>query len=72
MQQLRKGVGDEKDNPARIDRDTSIDREIPKLRFYYINLRGCVCKTYLTFTLALKQRCKSSIFTLHKEQSILT
>jgi hypothetical protein len=48
-----------------------MDREIPKLKFYYINLRGCVCKTYLTFTLLLKQRCKSSIFTPYKEQSIL-
>jgi hypothetical protein len=59
MQWLLKGVGGEKDNPIRIDRETRMDRDIPKLRSYYIyiNLRGCVCKTYLTFTLALKQRC---------------
>jgi hypothetical protein len=40
-----------------------MDREIAKLKFYciYINLRGCVCKTYLTFTLGLKQRLKSNI-----------
>jgi hypothetical protein len=44
-----------------------MDKEIPKLRFYHINLRGCVCKIYLTFTLALKQKSKSSLFTLHKE-----
>jgi hypothetical protein len=62
-----KGLGGEKDNPTRID------REIPKLKFYYyINLSGHVCKTYLTFTLALKQRCKSNIFIPHKEQYILT
>jgi hypothetical protein len=51
---------------------TKMDRGIPKLRFYYTDLRGCVHKAKLTFTLALKQRCKSSIFTPHKEQSILT
>jgi hypothetical protein len=72
MQQLLKGVGGEKDNPTMIDRDTRIDREIPKLKFYYIILRGCVCKTYLAFTLALNQRSKSNICTPHKEQSILT
>jgi hypothetical protein len=44
-----------------------MDREIPKLRFYHINLRGYVCKICLTFTLALKQKFKSSFFTLHKE-----
>jgi hypothetical protein len=49
-----------------------MDREIPNLIFYHINLRGCVCKIYLTFTLALKQKSKSSFFTPHKEQSILT
>jgi hypothetical protein len=49
-----------------------MDREIPKLIFCHINLRGCVCKIYLTFTLAFKQKSKSSIFTTHKEQSILT
>jgi hypothetical protein len=49
-----------------------MDREIPKLRFYYINLSGCVCKIYLIFTLALKQKSKSSFFTPHKEQSIIT
>jgi hypothetical protein len=30
---------------------------------------GCVCKTYLTFTLALKQICKSSI--LHTTQGTI-
>jgi hypothetical protein len=49
-----------------------MDRGIPKLRFYHINLMGCVCKIYLTFTLVLKQKSKSSFFTPHKEQSILT
>jgi hypothetical protein len=34
-----KGVGGEKDNPTRIDRETRMDREIPKLGFYYIILR---------------------------------
>jgi hypothetical protein len=69
MQQLLKGVGGKKDNPTRIDRETKMDKEIPKLRFYYIymNLRGCVCKTYLTFTLALKQRSKSNMCKPHKE-----
>jgi hypothetical protein len=52
--------------------ETKMDREIPKLIFYHINLRGCVCKIYPTFTLALKQKSKSSFFTPHKEQSILT
>jgi hypothetical protein len=47
-------------------------REIPKLIFYHINLRGCVYKIYLTFTLALKQKSKSSFFTPQKELSILT
>jgi hypothetical protein len=71
MQCLLKGVGSEKDNPTRIE--IKMDREIPKLRFYYyITLWGCVCKKYPTFTLALKQRCKSGIFTPHKGQSILT
>jgi hypothetical protein len=42
MQQLLKGVGDEKDNLTRINRETKMDREIPKLRFYYIILRLCV------------------------------
>jgi hypothetical protein len=36
MQTVGKGVGSEKDNPTRIDRDTRWDREMPKLRFYYI------------------------------------
>jgi hypothetical protein len=49
-----------------------MDRETPKLSFYHINLRGYVCKIYLTFTLALKQKSKSRFFTPHKEQSILT
>ena len=57
----------EKDNLVRIDREKMIDGEIIQLRFYNINLWACVCKTYLTFTLALKQRCKSSIGTPHKE-----
>jgi hypothetical protein len=35
---IAKGVGGE-DNPTRIDRETRMDRGIPKLRFYYINLR---------------------------------
>jgi hypothetical protein len=68
---VAQGVGGEKDNPTRIDRDRGDEIEIPKLRFYYIILRVCVCKTSLTFTLALKQRCKSCIFTPHKEQLIL-
>jgi hypothetical protein len=34
--------------------------------------KGCVCKIYLTFTLALKQKCKSNIWSSRKEQSILT
>jgi hypothetical protein len=34
---VAKGVGGEKDNPIRIDRDNR-DRAIPKLRFYYIIL----------------------------------
>jgi hypothetical protein len=42
--------------------ETKMDREKPKLRFHYITLR-VVC---------VKQRCKSNIFTPHKEQSILT
>jgi hypothetical protein len=74
MQRLLKGARGKENNPTRIDRETKMDREIPKLRFYYIyiNLRGCVCKTYLIFTLAPKQRCKSSIYTPQKEQLILT
>jgi hypothetical protein len=42
MQQLLKGVGDEKDNLTRIDRETKMDREISELRFYYIILGLCV------------------------------
>jgi hypothetical protein len=42
MQWLLKGVGDGKDNPTRIDRETKMDREILKLRFYYIILGLCV------------------------------
>jgi hypothetical protein len=42
MQQLLKGVGDEKDNLTRIDRETKMDREIPKLKFYYLILGLCV------------------------------
>jgi hypothetical protein len=40
---------------------------IPKLNFYYMNIRACAYKINLTFTLALKQICESSIFTSHKE-----
>jgi hypothetical protein len=48
--------------------ETKMDKAILKRKFYYyINLRVCVRKTYLTFTLALKQICKSSIFIPHKE-----
>jgi hypothetical protein len=36
MQWLLKGVGDEKDNLTRIDREIKMDRDTPKLRFYYI------------------------------------
>jgi hypothetical protein len=36
---VAKGVRDEKDNPTRIDRETRMDREIPKLRFHYIILK---------------------------------
>jgi hypothetical protein len=44
-----------------------MDREIPKLRlYYYINLRVCVCKTYLTFTLALKKDANQSFSHLKK------
>jgi hypothetical protein len=69
MQQLLKGFRGKKDNPTRIDRETKMDREIRKLRFYYIytNLWGYVCKTYLTFKLALKQRSKSNMCKPHKE-----
>ena len=61
----------EKGNPTRIDRDKDgwIDSQTKSLLY---NPRGCVCKIYLTFTLALKQKSKSSFFTPHKEQSILT
>jgi hypothetical protein len=36
MQRFVKGVGDKKDNPTMIDRETKMDRVIHKLRFYYI------------------------------------
>jgi hypothetical protein len=49
------------------DRDKDGLRDTQTNILLYINLRGCVCKIYLTFTLALKQRSKSSIFTPHKE-----
>jgi hypothetical protein len=48
-----------------------MDKEILKLRLNYIILR-VVCNTYLTFTLELKKKSKSSIFTPCKEPSILT
>jgi hypothetical protein len=52
----------------KIDRETRMDREISKLRFYYYIIQGVVCvRHYLTFTLVLKQKCKSIIFTTHKE-----
>jgi hypothetical protein len=68
---ISKGIEREKGNPTRIDRDKDrwIDSQTKSLLY---NTRGCVCKVYLTFTLALKQRSKSSIFTPHNEQSILT
>jgi hypothetical protein len=66
-----KGIEGEKGNPTRIDRDKDgwIDSQMKSLLY---NPRGYVCKIYLTSTLALKQRSKSSIFTPHKEQLILT
>jgi hypothetical protein len=68
---ISKGIEGGKGNPTRIDRDKDglIDSQTKSLLY---NPRGCVCKIYLTFTLALKQRSKSSIFTPHNEQSILT
>jgi hypothetical protein len=52
----------------KIDRETRMDREISKLRFYYYIIQGVVCvRHYLIFTLVLKQKCKSIIFTTHKE-----
>jgi hypothetical protein len=36
---VAKGVRGEKDNPTRIDGETRMDREIPKLRIHYIILR---------------------------------
>jgi hypothetical protein len=42
MQRLLKCIGDEKDNLTRIDRETKMDKGIPKLRFYYIILALCV------------------------------
>jgi hypothetical protein len=59
---LIKGVEGEKDNPTRIDRDN------PTKTLLY-NPKGCVCKTYLTFTLPLKQICKSSICTQKNNRS---
>jgi hypothetical protein len=41
---VAKGVGGEMDNQTRINRETRMDREIPKLRFYYINLRVVCAK----------------------------
>jgi hypothetical protein len=68
---ISKGMEGEKDNLTRIDRDKDgwIDSQTKSLLY---NPRGYVCKIYLTFTLALKQRSKSCIFTPHNEQSILT
>jgi hypothetical protein len=66
MQRLLKGVGGENDNPIRIDRDKDEKRDT-QTKTLLCNPMGCVCKTYLTFTLALKQRCKLIIFTPHKE-----
>jgi hypothetical protein len=68
---ISKGIEGDKGNPTRIDRDKAgwIDSQTKSLLH---NPRGCVCKIYLTFTLALKQRSKSSIFTPHNEQLTLT
>jgi hypothetical protein len=54
MQQLLKGVGCEKDNPIRTNRDNST-----KILLY--NPKSCVYKIVLIVILVLKQRCKSSI-----------
>jgi hypothetical protein len=59
---LLKAIEGEKDNPTRIDRDN------PTKTLLY-NPKGRVSKTYLTFTLTLKQRCKSSIFTQKNNRS---
>jgi hypothetical protein len=56
MQWLLKGVGGEKDNPISIDKDNT-----PKTLLY--KPKGLCCKIYLKFTLALKKRSKSNIFT---------
>jgi hypothetical protein len=42
---VAKGVGGENDIPTRIDGETKMDKEIPKLRFYYI-IPGVVCVSY--------------------------
>jgi hypothetical protein len=51
---ISKGIESEKGNPTRIDRDKDrwIDFQTKSLLY---NPRGCMCKIYLTFTLALKQ-----------------
>jgi hypothetical protein len=69
---IAKGVGGKKDNARKIDRDKDGYRDTQTKILLYINLRVCVCKIYLTFTLTLKQRSKLNIFTPHKELSILT
>jgi hypothetical protein len=71
MQWLLKDVGSEKDNSIRIDRDKDGQRDTQAKILLY-NPKGCVCKIDLTFTLALRKRSKSSIFTSNNEQSILT
>jgi hypothetical protein len=49
---IAKGVGGEKDNPTRIDRDKNGYRDTQtKISLY--NPKGCVCEIYLIFTLAL-------------------
>jgi hypothetical protein len=60
----KKGGGEESRRKSRW-----IKRFSTKILLY--NPKDCACKIYLTFTLALKQRCKSSIWSPHKEQSIL-
>jgi hypothetical protein len=63
---ISKGIEGEKGNPTRMDKDKDgwIDSQTKSLLY---NPRDCVCKIYLIFALALKQRSKSSIFTPHKE-----